>query len=88
MMIKKQITVCKKDAEIIIFPESKNEIGLWIAHPPCYVVSISDVRKMETMINTALQYSNSGMPVNAETAKSVLKDMRIKVGIHYINRIR
>lgn len=78
MMIKKQITVCKKDAEIIIFPESKNEIGLWIAHPPCYVVSISDVRKMETMINTALQYSNSGIPVNAETAKSVLKDMRIK----------
>lgn len=78
MMIKKQITVCKKDAEIIIFPESKNEIGLWIAHPPCYVVSVSDVRKMETMINAALQYSNSGIPVNAETAKSVLKDMHIK----------
>ena len=78
MEIKKQITICKKNADIMIYPESKNEIGLWIAHPPCYIASVSDVRKIETMINAALQHSNSGIPVNAETAKSVLKDMHIK----------
>ena len=30
------------------------------------------------MINTALQYSNSGVSVTEETAKNVLKEMRIK----------
>lgn len=52
MKIKKQITVCKTDTEIKIYPESKNELGLWIAHPPCFVVSINDVRNIDSMINT------------------------------------
>ncbi len=78
MKIKKQITVCKTDTEIKIYPESKNELGLWIAHPPCFVVSINDVRNIDSMINTALQYSNSGVSVTEETAKNVLKEMRIK----------
>ncbi len=78
MNIKKQITVCKTDAEIKIYPESKNELGLWIAHPPCFVVSVNDVRNIECMINTALRYSNSGVLVTEETAKNVLKEMRVK----------
>lgn len=78
MNIKKQITVCKTDTEIKIYPESKNELGLWIAHPPCFVVSINDVRNIESVINIALQYSNSGVSVTEETAKNVLKEMRIK----------
>lgn len=78
MNIKKQITICKTDTEIKIYPESKNELGLWIAHPPCFVVSINDVRNMESVINIALQYSNSGVSVTEETAKNVLKEMRIK----------
>ena len=78
MEITKQITICKKHSNIMIYTESKNDIGLWIAHPPCYMASVSDVSKIENIISAALQHSNSGIPVNAETAKSVLKDMRIK----------
>ena len=78
MNIKKQITVCKTDAEIKIYPESKNELGLQIAHPPCFVVSVNDVRNIECMINTALRYSNSGVLVTEETAKNVLTEMRFK----------
>lgn len=78
MKIKKQITVCKTNTEIKIYPESKNELGLWIAHPPCFVVSANDVRNISSMINTALQYSNSGVSVTEEAAKNVLQEMRIK----------
>lgn len=78
MNIKKQITVCKKDGEIKIYPESKNEIGLWIAHPPCLVASANDVHNIESMINKALQYSNSGVSVTEDTTKNVLKEMHIK----------
>ena len=38
MRIDKQITICKLGTEMKIYPESKNEIGLWIAHPPCFVI--------------------------------------------------
>lgn len=33
---------------------------------------------MESVVNIALQYSNSGVSVTEETAKNVLKEMRIK----------
>lgn len=29
MKIRKQITVCRKDAELNIYPESRNELGLY-----------------------------------------------------------
>lgn len=78
MQIRKQITVCKKDAEIIIYPESRNELGLWVAHPPCLFASTNDEHHIERLINTALQYSNSGISLTEETTKNVLEKMRIK----------
>lgn len=78
MKIRKQITVCKKDAELIIYPESRNELGLWVAHPPCLVSSSNDAHRIESMIDMALQYSNSGVPLTEETTKSVLEETRIK----------
>lgn len=78
MKIRKQITVCKKDAELIIYPESRNELGLWVAHPPCLISSSNDAHRIESMIDMALQYSNSGVPLTEETTKSLLEETRIK----------
>src|SRR5574344_583288 len=78
MNIKKQITVCKTETEIKIYPESKNELGLWIAHPPCFIISVNDLQNIENMMNEALQYSNSGVPVTNETTKNVLIGLNVK----------
>lgn len=75
MTIKKQITICKSETEFNIYPESKNEIGLWVAHTPCFVASITNV---EDIVNKALQYSNCGLQATDETAKNVLKELHVK----------
>lgn len=50
MRIDKQITICKLGTEMKIYPESKNEIGLWIAHPPCFVISANDLYGVENIV--------------------------------------
>lgn len=75
MTIKKQITICKSKTDFKIYPESKNEIGLWVAHTPCFVASVDTV---EDIVNKALQYSNSGLQATDDTAKNVLKELHIK----------
>lgn len=60
MRIDKQITICKLGTEMKIYPESKNEIGLWIAHPPCFVISANDLYGVENIVKNAIRYSNSG----------------------------
>ena len=76
MKIDKQITICKLGTAFKIFPESKNEIGLWIAHPPCFIVSANE--KVENVINEALQYSNSGEKATNDTALLVLRELHLK----------
>ena len=78
MAIIKQITVCKSETDLSIYPESKNEIGLYIAHTPCFNVSVDEIRNVEYIINKALQYSNSGIHATEDTAKDVLKELQIK----------
>ena len=78
MAIIKQITVCKSETDLSIYPESKNEIGLYIAHTPCFNVSVDEIRNVEYIINKALQYSNSGIHATEDTANNVLKELQIK----------
>jgi hypothetical protein len=76
MKIDKQITICKLGTVLKIYPESKNDIGLWIAHPPCFIVSANE--NVENVINEAIQYSNSGEKATNDTAILVLKELHIK----------
>ena len=78
MRIDKQITICKLGTELKIYPESKNEIGLWIAHPPCFVISSNDPYGVENIVNNAIKYSNSGELANEDSAKLVLKEFHLK----------
>jgi hypothetical protein len=78
MRIDKQITICKLGTELKIYPESKNEIGLWIAHPPCFVISANDLYDVENIVNNAIRYSNSGELANEDSAKLVLKEFYLK----------
>ena len=55
MRIDKQITICKLGTEMKIYPESKNEIGLWIAHPPCFVISANDLYGVENIVKNAIR---------------------------------
>lgn len=66
MAINKQITICKSAIEFIVYPESKNEIGLWVAHTPCFITSNCEIHNIENIINGALQYSNSGLQITNE----------------------
>ena len=59
-------------------PESKNEIGLWIAHPPCFVISANDLYGVENIVKNAIRYSNSGEFANEDSAKLVLREFRLK----------
>lgn len=78
MAIIKQITICKSETSLSIYPESKNEIGLYVAHTPCFTVSMNDIRGVENIIDRALQNSNSGIHATEDTAKDVLKELHIK----------
>ena len=78
MRIDKQITICKLGTEMKIYPESKNEIGLWIAHPPCFVISANDLYGVENIVKNAIRYSNSGEFANEDSAKLVLREFRLK----------
>ena len=78
MAINKQITICKSAIEFIVYPESKNEIGLWVAHTPCFITSNCEIHNIENIINGALQYSNSGLQITNEIQKNVLKELHIK----------
>lgn len=78
MKIDKQVTICKLGAELKIYPESKNELGLWIAHPPCFIISINDLYGVENIVNKAIKYSNSGELANEDSAKLVLKEFHLK----------
>lgn len=51
MTINKQITICKSATEFIVYPESKNEIGLWVAHTPCFITSNCEIHNIENIIN-------------------------------------
>ena len=35
-----------------IYPESKNEIGLWVA--PCFAISANDLYSLENIVNNAV----------------------------------
>ena len=61
-----------------IYLESKNEIGLWIAHPPCFVISANDLYGVENIVKNAIRYSNSGEFANEDSAKLVLKEFHLK----------
>lgn len=78
MKIQKQITICKSDTEYILFPESRNEIGLWIAHTPCFVISANEIQNLNNSIKDALQYSNSGLLVEENAPQKVLKEIHVK----------
>lgn len=78
MAINKQITICKSATEFIVYPESKNEIGLWVAHTPCFITSNCEIHNIENIINGALQYSNSGIQITNGIQKNVLKELHIK----------
>lgn len=78
MKIDKQITICKLGTELKIYPESKNEIGLWIAHPPCFIVSVNAPHDVENIVNKAIEHSNSGGLANEDSPELVLRDFHIK----------
>ena len=78
MAILKQITICKSDGEYILFPESRNVIGLWIAHTPCFVISANKIQNLSKGIKDALQYSNSGLLVEENAPQKVLKELHVK----------
>lgn len=78
MKIIKQITVCKSDTELKIYTESTNEIGLWIAHTPCFVISSNDVHLAVATIKKAFEYSNSGLSISDDAPQRVLKELHIR----------
>ena len=78
MKIEKQITICKSDTKYILFPESRNEIGLWIAHSPYFVISANGIQYLNNSIKETLQYSNSGLLVEENAPQKVLKELHVK----------
>lgn len=78
MVIKKQLTICKSETELKIYPESKNEIGLWIGHLPCFITPIGVIHDIQGIINKALQYSNSDSQLADNVTTNLLKELHIK----------
>lgn len=78
MTIQKQITICKSDTEYILFPESRNDIGLWIAHTPCFVILANEIQKLNYSIKDVLQNSNSELLVEENAPQKVLKVLHVK----------